>query len=516
MKMLCVAAGILLLCSEKRPILGQQEQNHEYLKDLVWRSSLGSTDDGQDMFMEFALRGTERRKYLLGLDKPPGFVFVSAMCLFPFGDCRLLHECILPEFTENFDDFIPYACTSGSYVGVCCPLKHPRSPARSDAELRNISPRLRLSVNVQQSTTSPTTTAEMSTTNSQAGEDIDTRPMRNTEGYEENRKSVRSQTTLKTVSSVTEKEKTTKILLSESNFTLQASNEILLNFRQQVSMPMMAGELKVSLRSKFGKFSDELVLSENEAVVEQVRANSSFSPSLVSQLPDKVSLQVHCARNKLAWKLLDNQGQSLPGSDNFTQKLYPGTGCSDLNNIAIVQSRTTTCFEFSQPGEITKILPAHRDIYLRDIPAGQEFTLHFKCGRTESKNGSSLVQIVLHFHGWQSQIFAEFTTSKYIYVVRVISSSIVRTEETILPDSWHTTAENFLIRIACSAYGDVRRNGTSWEILSKQENTSLALIQSKYAWRVACFAIKEVEITIPLKSTIFLEDFTVTTTPGRT
>ncbi|XP_049780569.1 inter-alpha-trypsin inhibitor heavy chain H4-like [Schistocerca cancellata] len=38
------------------------------------------------------------------------------------GQCRHLANCVLPNFTDSLDDFLPYLCVvDGSYVGACCP-----------------------------------------------------------------------------------------------------------------------------------------------------------------------------------------------------------------------------------------------------------------------------------------------------------------------------------------------------------------------------------------------------------
>ncbi|XP_049860402.1 inter-alpha-trypsin inhibitor heavy chain H4-like isoform X2 [Schistocerca gregaria] len=46
-------------------------------------------------------------------------------CAIPDGGpglCRHLANCVLPNFTDSLDDFLPYLCVvDGSYVGACCP-----------------------------------------------------------------------------------------------------------------------------------------------------------------------------------------------------------------------------------------------------------------------------------------------------------------------------------------------------------------------------------------------------------
>ncbi|KAJ9587865.1 hypothetical protein L9F63_018699 [Diploptera punctata] len=46
-------------------------------------------------------------------------------CLTPSGDngyCRHLEYCVLSTFTDKLEDFIPYKCDAGGYLGVCCPV----------------------------------------------------------------------------------------------------------------------------------------------------------------------------------------------------------------------------------------------------------------------------------------------------------------------------------------------------------------------------------------------------------
>lgn len=64
----------------------------------------------------------QSRFFLLGTGRPDVPFQQCVTPRFERGHCRYLQHCILPEFANNFNQFLRYVCfIEGRYVGVCCP-----------------------------------------------------------------------------------------------------------------------------------------------------------------------------------------------------------------------------------------------------------------------------------------------------------------------------------------------------------------------------------------------------------
>ncbi|XP_047116751.1 inter-alpha-trypsin inhibitor heavy chain H4-like isoform X1 [Schistocerca piceifrons] len=93
---------------------GQPQALH--ISEITW---LGGISNSSHVTLE--VNGTAET-YELALNKTETQL---EECVTPgggSGQCRHLANCVLPNFTDSLDDFLPYRCmVDGSYVGVCCP-----------------------------------------------------------------------------------------------------------------------------------------------------------------------------------------------------------------------------------------------------------------------------------------------------------------------------------------------------------------------------------------------------------
>ncbi|XP_046993064.1 inter-alpha-trypsin inhibitor heavy chain H4-like isoform X4 [Schistocerca americana] len=96
------------------PASGQQQALH--ISEITW---LGGVSNSSHVTLE--VNGTAET-YELALNKTESQLEECATPGGGPGQCRHLANCVLPNFTDSLDDFLPYLCVvDGSYVGACCP-----------------------------------------------------------------------------------------------------------------------------------------------------------------------------------------------------------------------------------------------------------------------------------------------------------------------------------------------------------------------------------------------------------
>ncbi|XP_049860380.1 inter-alpha-trypsin inhibitor heavy chain H4-like isoform X2 [Schistocerca gregaria] len=84
--------------------------------EITW---LGSVSNSSHVTLE--VNGTAQT-YELALSKTESQLEECATPGGGPGQCRHLTNCVLPNFANSLDDFLPYLCVvDGSYVGACCP-----------------------------------------------------------------------------------------------------------------------------------------------------------------------------------------------------------------------------------------------------------------------------------------------------------------------------------------------------------------------------------------------------------